>query len=625
MKIRSWGLFISLTIGYSVFPISTPANANIYASNLRFHLDASNATSYSGSGNNWNDISGQNNHFALSATRPTFNNSAPKNFQLTKTSSGGTFFSGNNSWLGGQNFTVSAWIKTTNVGSGENHWTQMHIMSAESGGLADDWGFGVNGNGKLSFGTGGASDLTYASTSSVNSGNWEFVTATRTYSSGVIKIYVNGSLQTTSSSTVNANRTLTSNTSLKIGAGDDGGATFGGNIGAVYGYNTVLTDAQVLQNYNATMATYGYSPPTPANSLAPAISGTTTFGQVLTTTTGTWSNSPTYAYQWSRAATSGGSYTNISGANSSTYTLVAADVGQFLKSTVTATNGSGSASSTSSATAQIAKATPTFSSWSNVVKTFGDANYTVTAPTVTGSLSGSFSYGSSNSAVISVSGTTFTVAGGGSATITATFTPTDSASYNTAITTNTVTVNKAAQSAITITTTAATYGTNLTLASTGGSTGGTYTYTKVSGNCTLSGAVLTPTATGSCVIQSNLATTSNYLAAISTATTITIASGSVSASLTLAPGNFTFRQAKNITAVATVAGTITFRAAGKVLPGCIKKAVNAGNSFTAICSYRPTNHSLVTISATLNPTDSFYVGTVTNSAQYPVTRRTGTR
>jgi hypothetical protein len=625
MKIRSWGLFISLTIGYSVFPISTPANANIYASNLRFHLDASNATSYSGSGNNWNDISGQNNHFALSATRPTFNNSAPKNFQLTKTSSGGTFFSGNNSWLGGQNFTVSAWIKTTNVGSGENHWTQMHIMSAESGGLADDWGFGVNGNGKLSFGTGGASDLTYASTSSVNSGNWEFVTATRTYSSGVIKIYVNGSLQTTSSSTVNANRTLTSNTSLKIGAGDDGGATFGGNIGAVYGYNTVLTDAQVLQNYNATMATYGYSPPTPANSLAPAISGTTTFGQVLTTTTGTWSNSPTYAYQWSRAATSGGSYTNISGANSSTYTLVAADVGQFLKSTVTATNGSGSASSTSSATAQIAKATPTFSSWSNVVKTFGDANYTVTAPTVTGSLSGSFSYGSSNSAVISVSGTTFTVAGGGSATITATFTPTDSASYNTAITTNTVTVNKAAQSAITITTTAATYGTNLTLASTGGSTDGTYTYTKVSGNCTLSGAVLTPTATGSCVIQSNLATTSNYLAAISTATTITIASGSVSASLTLAPGNFTFRQAKNITAVATVAGTITFRAAGKVLPGCIKKAVNAGNSFTAICSYRPTNHSLVTISATLNPTDSFYVGTVTNSAQYPVTRRTGTR
>jgi hypothetical protein len=271
------------------------------------------------------------------------------------------------------------------------------------------------------------------------------------------------------------------------------------------------------------------------------------------------------------------------------------------------------------------KVTPTFSSWSNVTKTFGDANYTVTAPTVTGSIPGSFSYSTSNSAVISISGTTFTVAGGGSTTITATFTPTDLVNYNSATTTNTVTVNKASQTAITITTTTASYGTNLTLASTGGSTGGTYTYTKVSGNCTLAGAVLTPTATGSCVVQSSLATTANYLAETSTATTITISSGSVSASLTLAPGNLTFRQAKNITAVATVAGKITFRVAGKVLPGCKNKTVNAANSFTTTCSYRPSNHSFVTISATLDPADSFYVGTVTNSAQYLVTRRVGPR
>jgi hypothetical protein len=498
-------------------------------------------------------------------------------------------------------------------------------MSAESGGLANDWGFGVDGNGKISFGTGGGSDLTYASSSSVNTGNWVMVTATRTYSTGAVRIYVNGSIQTNSGSTGNANRTLTSNATLKIGAGDDGGSTFGGNIGAVYGYNAVLTDAQVLENYNSTMQTYGYSPPTPANSAAPTISGTTTFGQVLTTTTGTWSNSPTYAYQWSRSATSGGSYTNISGATSSTYTLVAADVGQYLKSTVTATNGSGSASATSSATAQIAKATPTFSAWSNVTKTFGDANYTVTAPTVTGSLAGSLSYGSNNSAVISISGRTFTVAGGGTATITATFTPDDSASYNTAATTNTVTVNKAAQSAITITTTTANYGTNLTLASSGGSTGGTYSYTKVSGNCTLSGAVLTPTATGSCVVQSSLATTTNYLAAISTATTITISSGTASVSLTIPLGSFVFRQAKNITAVASVAGKVTFTVAGRVIPGCKNKAVNSGNSLTTTCPYRPSNHSMVAISATLDPTDSYYRGTFTNSAQFLVSRRTGAR
>jgi len=137
--------------------------------------------------------------------------------------------------------------------------------------------------------------------------------------------------------------------------------------------------------------------------------------------------------------------------------------------------------------------------------------------------------------------------------------------------------------------------------------------------------VLTPTATGNCVVQSNLAANANYLAETSTATTITISSGSVSASLTLAAGNLTFRQPKNITAVATVAGKITFSVAGKIIPGCKNRTVSAGNSFTAICSYRPSNHSYVTISATLVPTDVSYLGSVTNSAQYLVTRRVGAR
>ena len=41
----------------------------------------------------------------------------------------------------------------------------------------------------------------------------------------------------------------------------------------------------------------------PVNTVAPVISGTTTLGSVLTTTNGTWTNSPTsYTYQWKRGA-----------------------------------------------------------------------------------------------------------------------------------------------------------------------------------------------------------------------------------------------------------------------------------------------------------------------------------
>jgi hypothetical protein len=200
------------------------------------------------------------------------------------------------------------------------------------------------------------------------------------------------------------------------------------------------------------------------------------------------------------------------------------------------------------------------------------------------------------------------------------------ANYNAATSSAlTFTFSKASQSAITITTTTATYGTNLTLASTGGSTGGSYSYTKLSGNCTLLGAVLTPTATGSCVVQSSLATNANYLEESSTETTITIASGTVSATVSLVGDSLVFRQAKNVTAIATVAGKITFRVNGKVLPSCKNRRVNAENSFTAICSYRPSTRGYVSITATLVPIDVSYIGTTTTTSRYFVGNRTGPR
>lgn len=82
----------------------------------------------------------------------------------------------------------------------------------------------------------------------------------------------------------------------------------------------------------------------PVNSVAPAITGTTTVGSLLTCSTGTWSGSPTYAYQWTRSGI------DIPGATNSTYTLVTADTARDINCRVTATNAGGS-------TAQLAAAT----------------------------------------------------------------------------------------------------------------------------------------------------------------------------------------------------------------------------------------------------------------------------
>jgi hypothetical protein len=99
--------------------------------------------------------------------------------------------------------------------------------------------------------------------------------------------------------------------------------------------------------------------PPPVNTTAPAVSGTATQGQTLSTTNGSWSGSPTsYSYRWERCNSSGSGCSAISGATSSTYTLAAADVGSTTVAVVTATNAGGSASASSSATAVITAIAP---------------------------------------------------------------------------------------------------------------------------------------------------------------------------------------------------------------------------------------------------------------------------
>ena len=94
-------------------------------------------------------------------------------------------------------------------------------------------------------------------------------------------------------------------------------------------------------------------PPPPVNTVLPAIAGTVALGQVLTASTGTWSNGPTvpYTYQWQRCSGSPLVCSAISGATASTYTLASADAGFTTEVQVTATNAGGSASISSAGSA----------------------------------------------------------------------------------------------------------------------------------------------------------------------------------------------------------------------------------------------------------------------------------
>jgi hypothetical protein len=80
----------------------------------------------------------------------------------------------------------------------------------------------------------------------------------------------------------------------------------------------------------------------PLNTVVPAISGTLAEGELLTSSTGTWTGAVSYAYQWIRRDSGGLNPVNIGGATASTYTLVSADIGNTIQVKVTATNTGGS-------------------------------------------------------------------------------------------------------------------------------------------------------------------------------------------------------------------------------------------------------------------------------------------
>ncbi len=101
------------------------------------------------------------------------------------------------------------------------------------------------------------------------------------------------------------------------------------------------------------------APAAPANTVAASISGVAVAGEMLTADPGTWTGfpAPTLTYQWQQCSDSGdlGSCSDIDGATDSTYLVVDPDdVGFYIRVVVTATNDSGSDTSSSELTDQIA-------------------------------------------------------------------------------------------------------------------------------------------------------------------------------------------------------------------------------------------------------------------------------
>ncbi len=297
-------------------------NSAIVSNGLLLNLDASNPGSYSGTGNKWYDLSGNNNHATL-INSPTYD-----------AASGSIVTNGTNQYLNipnlntsNSNITMQAWVYFDGLTTPGALIGAKNGYSIGKGGNAYD----VAGNNLvlLLYGAAGGWKSTGES---YGSSGWKLVTMTLDGSS-TARAYIDGTLKYTYSGAAPSAPLG----DLNLGAiPEDGYRYYNGKFAAAYFYNRALSLAEIQQNYDAfaTKST-GYG----SNTITVAVTGATPTvtvtgdGCASKTTLSTTSGLTSYAWYKDNVA--------VSGATNNVYTPTAAGVYK-----VEVTTGSCSSTST---------------------------------------------------------------------------------------------------------------------------------------------------------------------------------------------------------------------------------------------------------------------------------------
>jgi len=206
---------------------------SIVTDGLVFYVDAANDNSYPGTGTTWSDLVGGNDGTLTNGPTYDSTNGGSIDFDGVDDKVTTTF----NNALG--DFTACAWFKSTGLNTYERVLDKSYgggFWIGRSSNNANQWGGGIKQN-QSPFGI-------YIT---LSDGDWHYIVSRR---SGSTHTILGDGITNTASQTVNTS--LLNTNSLRIGHSDQpNGDELEGNIGLVKIYNRALTDAEILQNYNA--------------------------------------------------------------------------------------------------------------------------------------------------------------------------------------------------------------------------------------------------------------------------------------------------------------------------------------------------------------------------------------
>lgn len=224
--------------GITLNGVTVTDGLDIIRSNLQMYLDPA---TYSGSGTTWTDSS--TNAYATTLVGAPAYNSTYFTFDGT------TEYVDTNQSLASETFSIGAWFRTSANGI-------KMIVSKETT-VGNPWNYRIwlNG-GQISMDMSQVTTQSSLSTplSNYNNGSWYYVMGTRDDSNWYL--YINGSQVATKSdpyigSVTNAQEVWWGRSAYTTGY------QWVGDLGRCFIYNRALSSTEVLQNYNATKATYG--------------------------------------------------------------------------------------------------------------------------------------------------------------------------------------------------------------------------------------------------------------------------------------------------------------------------------------------------------------------------------
>ena len=256
LKAVNSGLLSSQSVSVSV----TPAVTSLETTGRLIHLDANNASSYTGTGTAWTNLDSGGAYSATLNGSPTFDSSTNlvnKYFEFNPGSVTGQFAQINQAAainpVANTPFTIQMWVRINNIGS------QGSLVSKVFGSASyDGYALGYRADTRLQLHA-NSSQVNYfdSVTGAFNgrlSSGWALYTANIQFGNGggrQNKVFVNGRQVLTATSTDNIGNP-TQNLTFPTGFYGEGKC----DIGQFYYYNTELSTTQIIQNYDATKTRY---------------------------------------------------------------------------------------------------------------------------------------------------------------------------------------------------------------------------------------------------------------------------------------------------------------------------------------------------------------------------------